>query len=29
MEDEIHQLVLKGCFVGTEDSWHAIENLLK
>ena len=28
-EDEVHQLVLKGCFVGTEDSWHAIENLLK
>jgi hypothetical protein len=28
-EDEVHQLVLKGCLVGTEDSWHAIENLFK
>jgi hypothetical protein len=28
-EDEVHQLVLKGCIVGIEDSWNAIENLLK
>ena len=28
-EDEVHELILKGCFVGTEDSWHLFENLLK
>ena len=28
-EDEVHELILKGCLLGTEDSWHAIENLFK